>query len=131
MKLRSRPRVLDAAGLTGVWLISLWLLSSLAVAQERPKLSDEAFKNIQALKGIPVDDFMGTMGIMSASLGFDCAECHKGAGTDQVDWAADTPRKVMARRMVNMVTAINRDNKSEEHTSELQSPVHLVCRLLL
>ena len=110
MKLRSRPRVLDAAGLTGVWLISLWLLSSLAVAQERPKLSDEAFKNIQALKGIPVDDFMGTMGIMSASLGFDCAECHKGAGTDQVDWAADTPRKVMARRMVNMVTAINRDN---------------------
>src|SRR4051794_41685799 len=23
------------------------------------------------------------------------------------------------------------DNRSEEHTSELQSPVHLVCRLLL
>src|SRR5438876_6865052 len=24
-----------------------------------------------------------------------------------------------------------RENRSEEHTSELQSPVHLVCRLLL
>jgi hypothetical protein len=50
------------------------------------------------------------MGVMSASLGFDCSECHNAAGTDKVDWAADTPRKVIARRMVNMVTAINRDN---------------------
>ena len=98
------------------------LLSSHALAQGRggqaaaaapvgaPLLSDQAFKNIQALKGIPVDDFMGTMGIMSASLGFDCSDCHDAAGTDKVNWAADTPRKVTARKMVNMVTAINRDN---------------------
>src|SRR5258708_26582712 len=26
---------------------------------------------------------------------------------------------------------VQRDNRSEEHTSELQSPDHLVCRLLL
>src|SRR6266487_6758298 len=26
---------------------------------------------------------------------------------------------------------VGRDDRSEEHTSELQSPVHLVCRLLL
>jgi photosynthetic reaction center cytochrome c subunit len=73
-------------------------------------LSEQVFKNVQALKGISAADFMGTMGIMSASLGFDCSECHNSAGTDKVDWAADTPRKVIARRMVNMVTAINRDN---------------------
>src|SRR5690349_24770702 len=91
-------------------LIGAGLAAGQAAPTGKPQLAEEAFKNIQALKGIPVDDFMGTMGIMSASLGFDCAECHKGAGTDQVDWAADTPRKVMARRMVNMVTAINRDN---------------------
>src|SRR5690348_17161110 len=31
-----------------------------------------------------------------------------------------------------LVTALNvRATRSEEHTSELQSPVHLVCRLLL
>src|SRR5438876_4952263 len=29
------------------------------------------------------------------------------------------------------VAVITRDHRSEEHTSELQSPVHLVCRLLL
>jgi photosynthetic reaction center cytochrome c subunit len=74
-----------------------------------PQLAGQAFKNVQALKDISVDDFMLTMGIMTSSLGFDCADCHEGAGTDKVNWAADTPRKVTARRMVNMVTAINRD----------------------
>jgi hypothetical protein len=75
-----------------------------------PLLAEQAFKNIQALKGISAADFMGTMGIMTAALGFDCSECHAAAGTDKVDWAADTPRKVIARRMVNMVTAINQNN---------------------
>src|SRR6266550_7759156 len=70
--------------------------------------SEQAFKNIQVLKGIPVDDFMGTMGIMSAATGFDCAECHKGAGTEKVDWAFDTPLKRTARRMVEMVATLNR-----------------------
>src|ERR1700693_5010999 len=77
-----------------------------------PLLAEQAFKNVQApaLKTISVDDFMLTMGIMTSSLGFDCADCHAGAGTDKVDWAADTPTKRTARRMVNMVQAINRDN---------------------
>jgi hypothetical protein len=70
------------------------------------------FKNVQVMKGIPVDDFMGTMGIMCAALGFDCSDCHTGAGTEKVDWAADTPKKVRARKMVQMMTAINRDNFS-------------------
>ena len=77
-----------------------------------PLLAEQAFKNVQALKGISAADFMGTMGIMTAALGFDCSECHVAAGTDKVDWAADTPRKVIARRMVNMVTTINQTNFS-------------------
>jgi photosynthetic reaction center cytochrome c subunit len=79
-------------------------------ATTAPLLAEQAFKNIQALRGISAADFMGTMGIMTAALGFDCSECHIAAGTDKVDWAADTPRKVIARRMVNMVTAINQNN---------------------
>jgi hypothetical protein len=50
------------------------------------------------------------MGIMSAAVGFDCSECHVGAGTDKVDWAFDTPRKIIARKMVKMVATINHDN---------------------
>ena len=79
-------------------------------ASATAQTSEQAFKNVQVLKGIPVDDFMGTMGIMSAATGFDCSECHTGAGTDQVDWAVDTPRKRTARKMVEMVAALNRTN---------------------
>jgi len=92
------------AGLAGV---------PVAMAQQaapKPLLSEEAFKNIQVLKGIPVDDFMQTMGLMSAALQFDCADCHVAAGTQKVDWAADTPRKRRARLMVTMVTNINKNN---------------------
>jgi hypothetical protein len=76
----------------------------------KPLMVEDVFKNVQALKGIGVDDFLLTMGIMSAAVGSDCVGCHPSAGTDHVDWALDTPRKRTARRMVQMVTAINRDN---------------------
>jgi photosynthetic reaction center cytochrome c subunit len=89
------------AGLTGVAQLQ---------AQDKGPLAEQVFKNIQVLKGIPVDDFMETMGIMAAALQFDCSDCHTNAGTQNVDWAADTPRKRMARRMVTMVTTINKDN---------------------
>jgi photosynthetic reaction center cytochrome c subunit len=94
-------------------IVSVSLIGVAVAAQGGgPLLAEQAFKNVQApaLKAISVDDFMLTMGIMTSSLGFDCADCHVGAGTDKVDWAADTPRKRTARRMVNMVQALNRDN---------------------
>jgi hypothetical protein len=81
-----------------------------ATSPARPPLVDDVFKNVQALKGLGVDDFLLTMGIMSAAVGSDCVGCHPSAGTDSVDWALDTPRKRTARRMVQMVTALNRDN---------------------
>src|SRR5690242_12940216 len=93
-----------------VWCFGGALATPQATAQVAPSASEKVFKNIQVLKGIPVDDFMGTMGIMCAALGFDCSECHEGAGTEKVDWAADTPKKIRARQMVLMVDAINRQN---------------------
>jgi hypothetical protein len=81
-----------------------------AAAPSRGPMVEDVFKNVQALRGIAVDDFMLTMGIMSAAVGSDCVGCHPSAGTTEVDWALDTPRKRIARRMVQMVTAINRDN---------------------
>jgi hypothetical protein len=81
-----------------------------APASTKPMMVEDVFTNVQALKGIGVDDFLLTMGMMSAAVGSDCVGCHPSAGTDRVDWALDTPRKRTARRMVQMVTAINRDN---------------------
>ncbi len=81
-----------------------------APAAARPQMSEEAFKNIQVLKGIPVDEFMGTMGLFSAALSVCCGDCHTGAGGSNPRWEADPARKQVARRMVQMVNAINRDN---------------------
>ena len=48
------------------------LTTAHVASQEPPRLADQVFKNVQVLKGIPVDEFLGTMGIMAASLQFDC-----------------------------------------------------------
>src|SRR5438876_8305120 len=47
-----------------------------------------------------------------------------GVGSRSIHWATRIRR--LPRR-----SSINPESRSEEHTSELQSPVHLVCRLLL
>jgi ubiquinol-cytochrome c reductase cytochrome b subunit len=86
---------------------------STAPGRRGPVMVEDVFKNVQALKGLTVDEFMGTMGLMSASLGLCCSDCHPGAGTEKVVWEDDSnPRKVTARNMVLMVQAINRDNFS-------------------
>src|ERR1041385_4221247 len=102
--------IVAATGITVVALTGAGLALAQSPSPAKPLMSDQVFKNIQALKGIPVDDFMETMGLMTAALQFDCSDCHDGAGTDRVNWAADTPRKVIARAMVNMVTNINKNN---------------------
>lgn len=69
-----------------------------------------AFKNIQILKNIPVDEFMGTMGLFTAALSYCCKDCHTGAGSSNPKWEADPPKKVIARRMMQMVATINQQN---------------------
>ena len=108
MRLSSRRRILTVTAAAVVALMSAGHAAAQPAASEKPLLAEQVFKNVQALKGITVDDFMQTMGIMTAALQFDCSDCHTGAGTDTVDWAADTPRKRTARRMVTMVANINR-----------------------
>src|ERR1051325_10005415 len=74
-------------------------------------LSEEVFKNVQVLRGIPVDEFMDTMGMFSAATGLNCAHCHaidNGAGWEA--YATETPLKQTARRMLRMMNAINKDS---------------------
>ena len=77
---------------------------------EGQRLAGQVFKNVQVLKDVTVDDFMTVMGLMTAAVGGDCADCHKDAGTNRADWPFDTPRKIAARRMSAMVIAMNRDH---------------------
>jgi hypothetical protein len=96
--------------------IALWLLSSAPAAGQaapaRQLMSEQAFKNVTVLKGIPVDEFMNTMGFISAATNYNCIDCHVEA-TVEGDWsvyAQDTPRKETARRMIQMVQNINQTN---------------------
>ena len=117
MKFESRRLTLTLAGMMVVGLIGVSFNGRASAqagqaAAASAKSAGEVFKNVttSTLKGITVDDFMGSMGVMSAALGFDCSDCHTGAGTDKVVWDADTPRKRTARKMVEMVSVINRTN---------------------
>lgn len=123
MKIWSRRLTLAAAAIAVAFLANTAISTRVAAQSTAPKSEEAAamsgtrtagqvFKNVttSTLKGLTVDDFMGSMGVMAAALGFDCSDCHTGAGTDKVDWVVDTPRKKMARKMVEMVAVINKDN---------------------
>ena len=123
MKIALRQKIprtvgIDALGILSVCLLSLCLLGiALAAsgqagsaAPEKPSMAEDAFKNIQVLKGIPVGQFMESMGFFCASLGESCEFCHTLKQGTWDDYAIDTPRKQMARGMVLMMNQINKTN---------------------
>jgi len=103
-------------GLGAVATIALWLLNTASAngqaAPAKQLMSEQAFKNVTVLKGIPVDEFMDTMGFISASTNYNCTDCHvepKAEGDWSV-YAQETPRKATARKMILMVQDLNKTN---------------------
>src|SRR5690554_7237154 len=89
--------------------------------------------------GRQVEFIVGDKNLFGGNLekvrqGFDCgaAAVHKGAGVQQVQVEA-LPLNAGIQPVVLLFGAqrLARIARSEEHTSELQSRPHLVCRLLL
>jgi hypothetical protein len=81
-----------------------------APAGQGPLLAEQAFKNVQVMRGIPVKEFMETMGFFSAALALNCSDCHAGSAGTWDDYAIDTPLKQQTRRMIVMMNGINRAN---------------------
>jgi photosynthetic reaction center cytochrome c subunit len=112
MRFGSGRIMCGAIGTAAVWLLSVALVGGQAApAQTAPSqmLAENVFKNVTVLRGIPVDEFMGTMGVFSAALGFSCEDCHTASSNDWANYAKDTsPRKLMARQMVTMMAGINK-----------------------
>ena len=70
------------------------------------RTAEQAFKNIQVLKGIPSDQLIPSMQFMSNSLGVECAFCH-----DETAFEKDgNEAKATARTMIRMQMAINKDH---------------------
>ncbi len=72
---------------------------------EGEKTTDEVFKNIKVLKGLPASQLNPTMHFFEASLGFDCSNCHIRGHND----SDEKPEKRKARKMIEMMNAINKD----------------------
>ena len=110
------PRSVTLA-FTGIVALAGFALAARVAAEGQAapasgKTAGQAFKNVTTtgLKDLSVDDFIASMGVISANLGLDCADCHPNAGTDTADFVVDNPRKNTTRRMVDMVASINRTN---------------------
>jgi hypothetical protein len=107
----------------GLWLAGLLIVCALgttvargqaaaaAQAGQKPLLSEQAFKNVRVLRGIPVKEFMETMGFFAASLSLNCSDCHSQASASNwANYADDTPLKQATLRMILMTNALNRAN---------------------
>lgn len=75
-----------------------------------PRLAEEQFKNIKVLKGVPADQVFPAMQFITASLGVECDYCHVREGQKLVPEKDDKKPKETARKMMQMMFAINKDN---------------------
>jgi outer membrane lipoprotein-sorting protein len=99
------------APVCGVCLLGSVVTASQAPPQETPQLSDRYFKNVQVLKGLPIDEFLDTMGMFSAATGLNCTDCHVDeSGGSWERYADDNALKLRTRVMMVMMTAINKQH---------------------
>ena len=108
MKRRLNSRSASMLQAVAVCLLVVALANGQTAPQEKPLMAEDVFKNIQVLRGLTVDQFMGTMGFIAAALSMNCSECHHTGSA--AEYAEDTPRKQTARKMILMVNALNKSN---------------------
>src|SRR6202050_907827 len=111
MNLGYRTPVFGVIAAIAVWVLNIASAAG-QTAPAKQLMSEQAFKSVTVLTGIPVDEFMDTMGFISASTNYNCIDCHTEPKVEG-DWsvfADETPRKATARRMILMVEAINKPN---------------------
>ena len=70
--------------------------------------AEQLSKNIQVLKGVPASQVSTIMQLMRTSLGVRCDYCHIAEFGKY--WMDDKPSKQVARRMITMVSEINKAN---------------------
>lgn len=98
-----------AAGIASVRGQARPQLAAAADSGEKPLMAEQAFKNVQLLKGISVKEFMETMGFFAAATNKTCTTCHGDAsGGSWERYADDPPQKQTARKMMLMEDAINK-----------------------
>src|ERR1700730_8986011 len=75
-----------------------------------PNPADQQYKTIKVLNGLPADQVIPAMQFITASLGVDCEYCHVREGHAMAFDKDDKKPKLAARKMMQMMSAINKDN---------------------
>lgn len=71
------------------------------------KTTEQVYKNIQVLTGLPASELDGVMNFMSAALGVGCTHCHTNP------WDSDAKStKLAARKMIVMTRNLNKESFS-------------------
>jgi len=92
-------------------MMSVRVSAQQAAPAQPPLVTENLFRNIQVLKGIPIDTFFDVMGMFASSMGEDCTFCHlKEAVFKHEAFGEDTPRIKRARQMIAMMNGINEAN---------------------
>lgn len=108
---RNRRFLIMVIAIIATNLLALQIANGQANPPQKPLMSEEAFKDVQVLRGIPASEFIETMGFFAVSLTANCTTCHGDASAGSWDHYADnTPLKSAARRMVIMMNSINQAN---------------------
>ncbi len=102
-----------SAGLAGVLALTITLVAAQSASSPNPadststpKTTDQVYKNIKVLKGIPASQLIPAMQFITASLGVKCDHCHAEGHFD----SDEKKPKETARKMMTMMFAINKDN---------------------
>jgi photosynthetic reaction center cytochrome c subunit len=92
-------------------MMSVRLSAQQAAPGQPPLVTEQLFRNIQVLKGIPIDTFFDVMGMFASSMGEDCTFCHlKESVFRHEAFGEETPRIRRARQMMAMMNGINEAN---------------------
>jgi photosynthetic reaction center cytochrome c subunit len=78
--------------------------------QTAAPLAEQQYKNVKVLKGIPADQVIPAMEFITASLGVECEFCHVRKEHGLAFDKDDKKPKEIARKMIEMANAINKDN---------------------
>lgn len=77
-----------------------------AASSPNAKTTEDVYKNIKVLKGIPADQLIPAMQFITYGLGVECSYCHVEGALEK----DDKKTKETARKMIEMMRAVNHDN---------------------
>jgi len=114
MKVGSRSSILSVVATIIAGMLGIASASGQAEPAPKQPLAEQAFKNVQVLRGLPASEFIETMGFFAVALTANCTTCHGDASAGSWErYADDTPLKQSTRKMVLMVNLINQTNFGE------------------